>query len=350
MLTIRKDRPAAMTQTNQKRVLYLSHGNEELYAMIRAAVPPGFALLTLDTPEEAERLAKLAEADAVICASDRFSRPRIAAATRLRFVHHQGVGFHDTVDWRALAERGIPLAITPGGTSTGVSEHALMLMFAVMKRLPFLDAELRQGRFHINAIRHCSYELHGKTVGIVGMGRIGTGLAARLKPFGVRVLYHDIVEIPQDRRRELAITPVPLDRLLADSDIVTLHVPLTPQTRHMIDTRALARMKRTAFLVNTARGGIVDEQALVAALGEGRIAGAALDVFEREPSGPGHPLYAFPNVVLTPHVAAGTRDAFATKMDFVFRNLEAFFDGRPVEHLVDYAAEVRAQSGPVGGP
>jgi phosphoglycerate dehydrogenase-like enzyme len=335
-----------MTLTNQKRVLYLSHGNAELYGMIRTAVRPGFELMTLDTPDEAERLAKLAQADAVICASDKFSRARIAAAARLKIVHHQGVGFHDTVDWPVLAERGIPLATTPGGTATGVSEHALMMMLAVMKRLPFLDAELRQGRFHINSIRHCSYELHGKTVGIVGMGRIGTGLAARLGPFGVRVIYHDIIDIPQERRRALNITQAPFERLLADSDIVTIHVPLTPLTRHMIDAKALGRMKRTAFLVNTARGGIVDEQALVDALRAGRIAGAALDVFEHEPSGAGHPLYALPNVVLTPHVAAGTRDAFATKMGFIFRNLEAFFDGRPIENLVDYAAERFAQSGP----
>lgn len=330
-----------MNRTNQKRVLYLSHGNAELYAMVRDAVRPGFEVLTLDTGDESERLAKLAEADAVICASDKFTRPRIAAAARLRIAHHQGVGFHDTVDWPALAERGIPLCITPGGTSTGVSEHALMMMFAVMKRLPFLDSELRQGRFHINTIRHVSYELHGKTVGIIGMGRIGTGLAARLKPFGVKAIYHEIIDIPQARRQELGITQVPFERLLAESDIVTIHVPLTAATRHMLDARALGRMKKTAFLINTARGGLVDEQALVAALKERRIAGAALDVFEQEPSGPDHPLYAFPNVVLTPHVAAGTRDAFATKMGFIFQNLEAFFEGRPVENLVDYAAEAR---------
>ncbi|MCC7046029.1 MAG: 2-hydroxyacid dehydrogenase [Alphaproteobacteria bacterium] len=330
-----------MTRTNQKRVLYLCHGNADLYRMVRDALRPGFELMTLETPDEAECLTKLAEADAVICSAEHFTRERIAAAKRLRIAQHQGVGFHDTVDWPALAERGIPLAITPGGTSTGVSEHTLMLMFAVMKRLPYLDSELRQGRFHINQIRHCTYELYGKTVGIIGMGRIGTGLAERLKPFGVRAIYHEIIDIPQARRQELGITQVPLDRLLAESDIVTVHVPLTASTRRMIDAEALARMKPTAFLINAARGGIVDEQALVAALRDGRIAGAALDVFEQEPSGPDHPLYAFPNVVLTPHVAAGTRDAFGKKMAFAFQNLEAFFDGRPVEYLVDYAAETR---------
>jgi len=330
-----------MNRTNQRRVLYLSHGNAELYDMVRSAVLPGFDLLTLDTPDEAERLAKLAEADAVICASDKLTAERIAAAKNLKFAHHQGVGFHDTVDWRVLAARGIPLAITPGGTATGVAEHAIMLMLAAMKRLTFLDTELRQGRFHINSARHCSYELQGKTVGIVGMGRIGTGLAGRLRAFGVRAIYHDLITLSDERHRELAVTKMPLDRLLAEADIVTLHVPLTSQTRHLIDAAALRRMKPTAFLINTARGGVVDEKALVEALTTGRIMGAALDVFEREPPGTGHPLFALPNVVLTPHVAAGTRDAFETKMRSVFENLEAFFDGRPVENLVDYEAEMK---------
>jgi phosphoglycerate dehydrogenase-like enzyme len=164
------------------------------------------------------------------------------------------------------------------------------------------------------------------------------------------MIYHEIIDIPQARRQALGITQAPFEKLLADADIVTVHVPLTASTRHMLDAKALGRMKRTAFLINTARGGIVDEQALVDALRAGRIAGAALDVFEQEPSGANHPLYAFPNVVLTPHVAAGTRDAFATKMGFIFQNLEAFFDGKPVENLVDYAAEMRGQSGPVQLP
>lgn len=326
-------------RTNQRRVLYLSHGNAELYDMVRGALRPGFELLTVDTPDEGERLAKLAEADAVICASDKFTGARIAAARNLKFAHHQGVGFHDTVDWRVLAERGIPLAITPGGTATGVAEHTIMLMLAVMKRLTFLDAELRQGRFHINTVRHCSYELHGKTIGIIGMGRIGTGLAARLRPFGVKVIYHDLITLSEEQHEALAASKVSLAHLLADSDIVTLHVPLTTQTRHMIDAAALGRMKPTAFLINAARGGIVDEAALLDALKHARLLGAGLDVFEREPPVVGNPLYALPNVVLTPHVAAGTRDAFQTKMRFIFENLEAYFDGRPVEHLVDYEAE-----------
>lgn len=332
-----------MTISNQHRVLYLSYANKELYDMVRAAVRPGFELVTLDTPDEAERLAKLAEADAVICASEKFTPARVAAAAKLKIAHHQGVGFHDTVAWRDLAARDIPLAITPGGTAVGVSEHALMLILAGMKHLAWLDSETRAGRWHINTIRHTTYQLHGKTVGIIGIGRIGSALAKLLKPFDVNIYYHDLITLPEARATALGVTRVPLERLLSESDIVTIHVPLTPLTRDLIDATAIARMKRTALLVNTARGGIVNEEALVAALRSGALNAAALDVFEHEPPPKDHPLFALPNVIVTPHVSAGTRDAFATKLDFVFQNLEAFFDGRPLEHQVDYAEEMAAQ-------
>jgi phosphoglycerate dehydrogenase-like enzyme len=332
-----------MTLSNQHRVLYLSHANQELYDMIRAALRPGFELITLDTPDEAERLAKLAEADAVICASEKFTSARVAAAKKLKIAHHQGVGFHDTVAWRDLAARGIPLAITPGGTAIGVSEHALLLMLAGMKHLAWPDSETRAGRWHINTIRHTTYQLHGKTVGIVGIGRIGSAVAALLKPFDVKIYYHDLITLPDAQAKALGVTKAPLEHLLAESDIVTVHVPLTPRTRDLIDAKALARMKRTALLVNTSRGGIVNEEALVAALKSGRLNGAALDVFEHEPPGKHHPIFALPNVIVTPHVSAGTRDAFVTKLGFVFQNLEAFFDGRPIENQVDYAEEMAAQ-------
>jgi phosphoglycerate dehydrogenase-like enzyme len=334
--------------TNKKRVLYISHGTEDLYQMIRAAVPAGLELVTLSSNDEAERLRALETADAIIVAGAKLTRERIAAAKSLKFVHHQGVGYHDTVDCAALAERKVPLAITPGGTEQAVAEHTILLMLATMKRIPFMDAEMRQGRFHNYSLRHNTYELGGKTVGIVGLGRIGKGLARRLKPFGVRILYHDILTFPPELERELDVTRVPFDRLVAESDIVTIHVPRTPATQGMFNAGVFRRMKPTSFLINAARGGIVNEADLVEALRSGRIAGAGLDVFDVEPAPKNDPLYQFPNVVLTPHVAAGSRDAFTAKMRFVFKNLEAFFDGRPIEHGVDYVAEMRAAGAKIG--
>ncbi len=333
-----------MTPSNERRVLYLGYGSPDLYALIRAAVLPGFELMTLDSDDEKVRLEKLAEADAVIVAASKFTRERIKAAKKLKFAHHQGVGYHDTIDLAALAETGVPLAITPGGTATGVSEHAMLMMLAVTRRLSFMDSELRQGRWHVNSHRHVTYQLAGKTIGIVGFGRIGTAVADRLKPFGVKVIYHDILDFPSERDRKHDATRRPFEALLAESDIITIHIPLTAKNRGFIGAKELERMKPTAFLINTARGGIVDEDALAAALEKGTILGAALDVFEREPAAKDHPLYRFPNVVLTPHIAAGTRDAFESKMAHIFKNLDAFFNGRPIEDQVNYKADLAAAS------
>lgn len=336
------------SQTNKKKVLYLSHGNENLYGMIRAAVPPSLELVLLDSNDEAKRLAALAEVDAVIVAGSKLTRERIAAGKKLKIVHHQGVGYHDTMDTAALAERKLPIAICPGGTEQAVSEHTIMLMLATMKRIPWMDAELRQGRYQNYSHRHDTYELGGKTVGIVGLGRIGKGLAKRLKPFGVKVLYHDILTFPAELERELDVKRTPFDELVAKSDIVTIHVPRTPATMNMFNASVFNRMKPTSFLINAARGGIVNEADLAAALEAGKVAGAGLDVLDVEPAGANHPLYKFPNVVLTPHIAAGSRDAFLAKINFVFKNLDAFFDGRPIEHQVDYVTEMRAAGLKIG--
>ena len=323
---------------NRKRVFYNSHGEEALYAMIRAAAGDGVEVLTLERDDAGERRAKLAEADAVIVAATRFGAELIAAAPRLEFVHHQGVGYHDTVAWQALAARNIPLALTPGGTAESVAEQTIMFILSLMRLLPYADSELRQGRFHINSIRPLTRDLAGRTVGIVGLGRIGKAVARRLQPFAVKVIYHDILAMPPALEAELGVTPVGFEDLLARAEIVTLHVPLTPATRKIINHASLARMRAGAYLINTCRGGVLDEEALVAALARGHLAGAALDVFDPEPPPPGHPLYGFRNVVLTPHIAAGTRDAFMAKMAFVFANLDRYWRGDPVENLVDLAA------------
>ncbi len=316
------------------RILYLSHAPEDVYAIIRGELPPGCDLVTLESNDDAERMQKIAAAEIVIVAAYPLTGEMIAAAPKLRLVHHQGVGWQDTTDSAALKARGIALATTPAGTTIGVAEHTVMMMLAVTRRLPFADSELRQGRWHINSLRPVSREIRGLTIGYVGMGRIAQAVAERLKPFGAPGLYFDPVALPDARAAALGVTPVPLDDLFARADIVTLHIPATPETRHVVDAAALGRMKRGAYLINTARGPLVDEAALAAALREDRIAGAALDVFKTEPP-LDSPLLGLPNVVLTPHIAAGTRDALAAKMRALFANVQRFLDGQPLENAVD---------------
>ena len=323
-----------MQRTDPIRILYLARGTADLYEVVRANVPGGFKLVTLESDDPAEIHRKLPDCEVIVVATRKLDRDMVAAAERLRLVLHQGVGYHDTVDVAALRERGIPVAVTPSGTPATVSEHAVMLMLAACRRLPFADAELRQGRFHVNALRLQSRTLAGKTIGYIGMGRIGQATARRLLGWETAGIYVDPIALLPEQESMLGLRRVDLQTLLAEADIVTLHVPLTDETRAMIDQAALSGMKRGAVLINTARGPVVDEQALIGALSTGQLGAAGLDVYEHEPVPAGHPLAQFANVVLTPHIAAATRDTFAAKMQGVFANVSRFYAGAPMQDQV----------------
>ena len=312
-----------------KRVLYLSHATPEVYSIIREAVPAEFELLTLDENSDDERREKIAGCEVVIVAATPLRKPMIDAAQRLELVHHQGVGWQDTTDHIELKRRAIPLALTPEGTTVGVAEHTVLLILAALKLLPFADSELREGRFHVNALRPVSRELSGLTVGYIGMGRIAQAVAQRLSTFGTQGIFFDpaVSSVPGLQSKSF-------DEVLQEADIVSLHVPLTTETRHLIGAAEIAQMKRGAYLINTARGGLIDETALEHALESGHLAAAALDVFETEPMPAGHPLSCLKNVVLTPHIAAGTRDALQTKMRALFSNVQRFYRGEPVRNRV----------------
>ena len=318
------------------RVFYNSYATEDVYAVIRETVPAGYELVTLQSDDDDERKAKIRDCDVAICAAYRLSAPLIAAAAKLRLIHHQGVGYHDTVDVDAVRARGIPLALTPEGTDISVAEHTVMLTLAACRRLPFADSELRAGRFHINALRPVSRELNGMTIGYVGMGRIAQAAAARLKAFATTGVYFDkFAVLSVDAEARLGVRRAEtLDALLRRADVVTLHIPLTEETRHLINRQTIAVMKAGAILINTARGPIVDQAALVAALLSGHLAAAGLDVFETEPLPPESPLTRLSNVVLTPHISAGTRDALKAKMSAIFANVQRFHAGEPLRNQV----------------
>ena len=312
-----------------KKVFYLSHATLEVYSIIRAAVPDGFELVTLEHDSDEERRGKIVECQVVIVAATPLRKPVIDAAKQLELVHHQGVGWQDTTDHQELKLRGIALALTPEGTTVGVAEHTVLMILAALKLLPFADSELRQGRFHVNALRPISRELSGLTVGYIGMGRIGQAVAQRLSAFGTQSIFFDAIVSAADGLQRRSF-----DQVLQEADVITLHLPLTAETHHLIGATQIAQMKRGAYLVNTARGGLIDEAALVGALESGHLAAAALDVFETEPLPAGHPLTRLNNVVLTPHISAGTRDALQTKMRALFSNVQRFYRGEPLLNRV----------------
>jgi D-3-phosphoglycerate dehydrogenase len=229
----------------------------------------------------------------------------IEAGRTLKVIARAGIGL-DNVDVEAATRRGVMVVNAPQSNVLSAAEHTMALLLALARNVPQADASLRSGRWERE--RFQGVELHGKTLGVVGLGRVGTMVAQRALSFGMRLIAYDPY-VSRDRARSLAIELMPdLGALLVQSDFVTVHLPRTSETEALIGDRELALMKEGARLVNTARGGIVDEAALGDALRSGRLAGAALDVYAEEPATE-HPLFDFPNVVITPHLGAATREA-----------------------------------------
>lgn len=228
----------------------------------------------------------------------------IAAGTRLRVIGRAGVGL-DNIDVDAAAQRGIVVISTPAASTVAVAEHTFGLMVALARHIPQADASLRKGAWEKS--RFMGVELSGKTLGIVGLGRIGSALATRAAAFGMHILAFDPYLTRERAAQFGAMLLDSLDDLLARSDFISIHTPLLPTTRGLISADEIEKMKPGARLVLTARGGIVDERALLAALESGKLAGAALDVFENEPPGD-NPLLQHPRVVATPHLGAMTEE------------------------------------------
>ncbi len=267
----------------------------------------------------------LRDVDAWIVATAPVTREMLASFPKLRVIAKRGVGY-DQVDVTAAKELGRVVTIAPGGNGPSVGDHTIALMLAVAKRLCEFRELMRAGNWSVQPVT----ELYRKTVGLVGLGRIGRGVAQRLRGFETTVLAFD--EKPdQAYANANGIRLVDLPYLLQQSDYISLHLPLTPSSRNLIDEAALASMKETAILVNTARGGLVDEAALLRALRIGKIAGAGLDVFlgEREPAwrSTAEELMSLPNVVVTPHVAGASREGLARGNLLAAQGIVAIFDG-----------------------
>jgi glyoxylate reductase len=266
-----------------------------------------------------------------ICGVDRFSRKALAKADRLEVLARSGVGY-DAIDVEACNELGIAIATTPGTNDVAVAEFALGLIFALSRQIVWGDKVTRRRRWERSLVDGASPL--GKTLGIVGFGAIGRALARLAVPIGMRVQYYDALgalSLP-----DLDARFVGFDELLATSDFVSLHVPLLPSTHHLISTRELTMMKPSAYLINTARGPIVDQAALCEALRQRRIAGAALDVFEREPIEEENPLFAFEDrLILTPHLAGISAEAKTAMLRMAVDNTLAILAGERPPTIVN---------------
>lgn len=298
---------------------------------------------TLRLPEAARRLleevadvagpdgweSRLADAEGILCVLRiRVDADLLDRAPRLRVSANTGVGF-DNVDLAACRERGVIVTNTPDAVTDATADLTLALLLATVRRLPQAERSLRAGEFRGWGFwDYLGGDVGGATLGIFGMGRIGRAVARRAAPFGMRVQYASRTPLSPEEERELGVTRVDWETLLTTSDILSLHAPATADTHHLLDAEALGKMRPGSYLINTARGTLVDEAALVRALTDGPLAGAGLDVYEREPAlAPG--LLDLPNVVLLPHIGSATPHTREWMVTLAARNVRAVLEGKP---------------------
>lgn len=275
-----------------------------------------------------EILGRVAHKEGLICLpTDKVDQELLDAAPKLRLVATVSVGY-DHVDVDACTKRGIVVTNTPGVLTDTTADLAWGLLMAVSRRIAEGDAWTRSGKWNgLSFDTFLGCDVWGKTLGIVGFGRIGREMARRALGFKMRVLYFSQNRAPEEIERELRVEFAPFDSVLRESDFVSLHVPLLPSTRHLINAEALSKMKSTSYLINTTRGPVVDEAALVNALEASRLAGAGLDVYEREPKV--HPgLLERKDVVLAPHIGSATIETRTKMAQVAVNNVVAFFAGQ----------------------
>jgi phosphoglycerate dehydrogenase-like enzyme len=300
----------------------------QIKAAIKMAVPADWVVSFVEENSLAARAVLIRDADIVFVMAAPMPKELLTEARRLRLIQKLGAGL-DRIDLDYCRQQGIGVARLQGGNSVPVAEHTILLMLATYRQLPQLDQQTRTGKWNKENARGTHRSLQHKKIGLVGFGAIGKEVAKRLRAFNVQIAYYDPIRSAADVEQSLGVTYAELDTLLREADIISLHLPLLPQTKNIIDARRIATMKQGAVLINCARGGLVDEAALADALKAGRLYGAGIDAFSQEPP-VGNPLLALENTVVTPHLAGATLDNFAGVIARSVENTKAVLRGEPL--------------------
>lgn len=288
-----------------KKVALYGVFNPAAIAMFHEKLPKDFELIEFDSADELE---KLRDADYLVNRSYPINEDVLKFTPKLKLLQKWGAGY-DKIDLESTGKRGISVAICLGGNATPVAEHTVLLMLAVYRNLIPLSTKIKQNIWARDEYAKKSYMINGKTVGLLGLGSIGqkVGLIVR-KGFGAEVQYYDLRRLPEEKEIALGFKFVDFETLLRTSDIISIHVPLVDTTRNMVNQDSFRKMKRSAVLINTSRGGVIDESALLEALQNKTIAGAGVDTFANEPLDADSPLLQFENLVATPHCGGNTAD------------------------------------------
>jgi phosphoglycerate dehydrogenase-like enzyme len=318
------------------KALFISGQKEWVTQVLREAAPPGFEVssLSIRAPDE-EKIPLLQEAEFLVLHPAKLSADLMRRAKNLRLIQLLTAGY-DQIDLRLAAELGVPVATNGGANAWAVAEHAVALLLTLYKRLVHCDRSVREGRWREPVTGFNTFEVAGKTLGLIGAGKIGRKVARRFAGFECNVVYYDVIAAP-DIEEDLGARRVELDELLREADIVSLHVPATPETTGLINKKTLSVMKESAVLINTSRGAAVEEDALVEALKEGRILGAGLDVFGEEPIQADHPILELENVVLSPHTAGHAYEGWYRRTQFAWENIQRVVAGEPPQSVAQLA-------------
>lgn len=311
------------------KVVFITGLSEEIVQVVTGHNPEGFETKVVyhDTTRP-EQMRAVEDADFIMVYGARLDDEVLRSARGARMVQLLAAGY-DSMNLPLLRDLEVPCCNNGGANSRAVADHAVLLMLTLYKRLLPAFESIRDGRWNAPIDGLNTFEMADKLVGILGIGNIGRQVARRVQGFDARVQYYDLFPLSEERERELDVARVSIDELFRASDIVTCHTPLTPDTRHLVSRKRIGTMKPAAVLINTSRGPVVDEEALIEALREGRIAGAGLDVFEKEPVDPSNPLLSMENVVVTPHSAGTTWDTWFRRAEFAYRNMKGVWEGAP---------------------
>jgi phosphoglycerate dehydrogenase-like enzyme len=310
-----------------KKVLFINGQREEIADIFCEKAPEGFDVSWRPhSLNDNEKAGLIKDVEFLVLHPAVVSQNLLREAKSLRLIQLLTAGY-DQIDLKLTAELGIPVATNGGANAWGVAEHCIALLLALYKRLLACDQSVRKGKWRQPITGFNTFEVAGKTVGLIGAGNIGRKVARRFKSFETRILYYD-ERSAADIEHELDARKVSLDELLGESDIITIHLPLIKETRALIGKHELSLMKPNTVLLNTSRGPIVDETALIEALTENRIAGAGLDVFEKEPISTDNPLLKLENVLLTPHTAGHSYEGWFRRARFAWENIQRVATGQ----------------------
>lgn len=308
------------------KVVFLSGQPQQAADIFMKNLPAGFSAASYSSRlKDEEKIELLRDVEYLVLHPAELSETVLREAKQLRFIQLLTAGY-DKINLSVTEELGIPVATNGGANSWSVAEHTVALLLALYKKIIQGDASVRGGTWRKPINGFNTYEVAGKTVGILGAGNIGSKVARRLKGFETEILYYD-VSTAQGIEQEIGARKVGLEELLSQSDIISVHMPLLPETRAMINAERIALMKETAVLLNTSRAEVVDEEALIDALREGRILGAGLDVFNNEPIHSDNPLLQMENVVLSPHIAGHGYEGWGRRFAVAWENIQAVARG-----------------------